>query len=288
MRQSFGKKLASLFNRQTIDEEFFEELEDTLIEGDLGAQITFELVDDLRKAIKRRKLSKEELLEEMKSQLTPYVNSVELSIEDSQTPVIFLVLGVNGVGKTTSIAKMAHYYQSRGVKTVLGAADTFRAGAIDQLSLHAQRLGVRIVKQSPGSDPGAVIFDTIDSARSRGEQLILADTAGRMHTKENLLKELGKIDKIIRNKIPQQSYKKILVIDATTGQNGLRQAELFHESVGLDAIILTKYDSASKGGAIVQIGRTLGIPIAFIGTGEKYEDIGQFDSEQFLRTLVGL
>ncbi len=288
MKKSFGQRLASIFNRKMIDEEFFEDLEDTLIEGDLGAQTTFELSEMVRKAAKKQSLNKENMLLEMKNILAEYVSGTTLEVTANENPTIFLVLGVNGVGKTTSIAKMSYYYQQRGVRTVLSAADTFRAGAIEQLSLHAERLQTRIVKQQPGADPGAVIYDSIDSARAHKEDLILADTAGRMHTKDNLLRELKKIDKIITNKIPMENYKKVLVIDATTGQNGVRQAELFHDSVGLDALILTKYDSASKGGSIIQIGKTLHIPIAFVGVGESYDDLLEFDKDEFLNTLIGI
>ncbi len=288
MDNFFGKKLANIFKRNKIDETFFEDLEDTLIEGDLGAQITFELVEDLREISKKKKLDKETLLQEMKTILSAYVESIDFTIEEQETPIIFLILGVNGVGKTTTIAKLSHLFQKRNISTVLGAADTFRAAAIDQLSFHAKKLETRIVKQSPGSDPGAVIFDTIDSAIAHKEQVILADTAGRMHTKENLLRELKKIDKIVASKLPADNYKKILVIDATTGQNGLRQAEQFNESVNIDAIVLTKYDSASKGGSIVQIGKKLHIPIAYIGVGEKYDDLKLFNKDDFIDTLLGL
>ncbi len=288
MQNFFGKKLAGLFRRNRIDETFFEDLEDTLIEGDLGAQITMELVEDLKETVRKKNLDQRGLLEEMKLILSDYVHAVDFEIAADDKPLLFLVLGVNGVGKTTTIAKISHMYQGRGISTVLGAADTFRAAAIDQLALHAERLGTRIVRQSPGSDPGAVIFDTIDSAIARKEQVILADTAGRMHTKDNLLRELKKIDKIVTGKLPPENYRKILVIDATTGQNGLRQAELFNESVDVDAIVLTKYDSASKGGSIVQIGKKLNIPIAYVGIGEKYEDLRPFDKDEFLDTLLGL
>lgn len=202
---------------------------------------------------------------------------------------VFLILGVNGVGKTTSIAKLAQYYKQQGKQVLLAAADTFRAAAIDQLEVHAQRLGCRIVKQKSGSDPGSVVFDAITSAQARREDLILVDTAGRMHNKENLLRELSKIDKIVKGRgIDDVHYKKFLVIDSTTGQNGISQAELFNQAVRLDALILTKYDSLAKGGALVQIGEKQNIPIAFVGTGETYKDMHPFDKDEFLDTLVGL
>ncbi len=287
MKLGFGKKLASIFNRSIRYEDFFEELEDLLIEGDLGASIAMQVSEDLQDYCRSNKVaSQQDLLLEMKRMLFQWVTPLELTVEDP--PQVFLVLGVNGVGKTTSIAKMASFYQDKGLKVVLSAADTFRAAAIEQLELHGQRVGCRIVKQRHGSDPGAVVFDTIQSAISKHEDLVLVDTAGRMHTKANLVKELQKIHKIIDGRLPGKTCRNLLVIDATTGQNGYQQAEMFHEAVGIDALILTKYDSASKGGTIIQIGKKLNIPIAFVGVGEKYGDIRLFNPDEFLDTLLGL
>ena len=289
MFNKFREKLKGLFSSRKIDESFFEELEDTLIEGDLGARLTDEIIEKLRKEAREEKAKTvEELQVIMKDLLSPYVVTADAALAEGGLNV-FLVLGVNGVGKTTSIAKMASYYTGRGKKVLLAAADTFRAAAVDQLDIHAKRLGMRIVKQSNGSDPGAVVYDALTSALAHGDDLILADTAGRMHNKENLMKELQKIDKIISSRgIAPERYKKLLVIDATTGQNGLSQAMLFNSAVRLDGVILTKYDSAAKGGALVQIGQQLGLPILFVGTGEKYSDIHPFDKEEFLNALVGI
>ena len=289
MFNKFREKLKGLFSSRKIDESFFEELEDTLIEGDLGARLTDEIIEKLRKEAREEKAKTvEELQVIMKELLSPYVVTADAALAEGGLNV-FLVLGVNGVGKTTSIAKMASYYTDRGKKVLLAAADTFRAAAVDQLDIHAKRLGMRIVKQSNGSDPGAVVYDALTSALAHGDDLILADTAGRMHNKENLMKELQKIDKIISNRgIPQERYRKYLVIDATTGQNGLSQAMLFNSAVKLDGVILTKYDSAAKGGALVQIGQQLGLPIVFVGTGEGYDDIHPFDKDEFLDALVGM
>jgi len=194
---------------------------------------------------------------------------------------------VNGVGKTTSIAKLGKYLQDHtGKKVVFAAGDTFRAAAIEQISLHGQRLGIRVVSQQNGSDPGAVIFDAIDSVKAKGEDVILADTAGRMHNKSNLIKELQKIDKIILNKLPKENYKKFIVIDATTGQNGLSQVEIFNEALALDGIILSKYDSAAKGGILLSISGKLGIPVAFVGTGEGYKDFAPFNKKKYLEGLL--
>lgn len=276
-----GAKLKALFGfKKTLDSQFFEDLEDLLIEGDFGAKNAMMISDEVKE---RKPQTQEEFLGIVKELLGDKVSGTELVPKKGKLNV-YLILGVNGVGKTTSIAKMASYYGKKGYKVVMAAADTFRAAAIDQLDLHAQRTGTRIVRQKNGSDPGAVVYDAISSALAKGDDLILCDTAGRMHNKENLVKELQKIDKIIRNRIEPDCYKKILVVDATTGQNSISQAQIFNDAVGLDALILTKYDSASKAGALVQIG----IPIAFVGTGEHYEDIHVFDKDEFLTGLAGL
>jgi len=290
MFKKFGAKLKNLFkSTKKLDDSFYEDLEDILVEGDLGASIAMDISDQLRAIAKVEKPETEEdlqkivkrLLEGKIQEYTPEIPKDELSI--------FLVLGVNGVGKTTSIAKLAYELKSENHKVLLAAADTFRAAAIDQLELHADRLGVRIVKQNNGSDPGAVIYDAITSAQAKGENIILADTAGRMHNKENLLRELKKIDKVIKSRgISEKNYKKFLVIDSTTGQNGYSQAQLFNDAIGLDGLILSKYDSAAKGGALIQIGDKLNIPISYVGVGEHYGDIKAFDKEEFLDALVGL
>lgn len=287
--KKFGEKLKNLFGGRKINEEFFEELEDTLIEGDLGARLTDEIVQSLRDIAKKEGLTEaSELQSRMKDILSQYIRSYDRMPEKGELTV-YMILGVNGVGKTTTIAKMAKYYTAKGLKVLLAAGDTFRAAAVDQLDIHAERLGMRIVKQKMGSDPGAVVFDAITSAQAHGDDLILADTAGRMHNKENLMKELQKMDKVIKAKgIKEDCYRKFLVIDATTGQNGLQQAMLFNQAVKLDGLILTKYDSAAKGGALVQIGRLLDLPVVFVCVGEKYDDIRPFDKEEYLTSLLGL
>ncbi|MCI7454935.1 MAG: signal recognition particle-docking protein FtsY [Spirochaetales bacterium] len=284
----FSSKIKQLFSTRKIDEEFFEELEDTLIEGDLGARLTDEISETLRKEAKAKGITEaSELQNLMKNLLSEYVHSYDVSLKEGLN--VFMILGVNGVGKTTSIAKMAKWYTKKGNKVLLAAADTFRAAAVDQLDIHADRLGMRIVKQKMGSDPGAVVYDAVTSAIAQGDDLVLADTAGRMHNKENLMRELQKMDKIVKGRgVKEENYKKFIVIDATTGQNGLSQAMLFNQAVKLDGVILTKYDSAAKGGALVQIGKNLGLPIAFVGTGEGYDDIHPFDKEEYLNALIGL
>ncbi len=287
--KGFGARLKSLFGISTIDETYFEELEELLIEGDLGSKLTLEISDEVRELIKKKKhVNASDLQVLVKEQLTPLVHTYHPTIDPDHLNV-FLILGVNGVGKTTTIAKIAKAYKDQGLSVTLAAADTFRAAAIDQLEIHANRLGVRIVKQTSGSDPGAVVYDALSSAQARGDNVLLIDTAGRMHNKENLVRELAKIDKIVQTKgIDSDHYKKFLVIDSTTGQNGLSQATIFHQAVSLDALILSKYDSLAKGGSLIQIGANLGLPISFVGVGERYEDLELFDKERFLNALVGL
>jgi fused signal recognition particle receptor len=289
MFEKFGAKLKALFGTKKLDESFYEDLEDLLVEGDLGASMAMDISDQLRARAKEEKCDTQEDLQKiLKEILKDKVKPYHLPIKKDELTIV-LVLGVNGVGKTTSIAKIANKYKKEGNNVLLAAADTFRAAAIDQLELHANRLGVRIVKQNNGSDPGAVIFDAITSAKAKNDNLILADTAGRMHNKDNLLRELKKIDKVIRAKgIDDAHYKKVLVIDSTTGQNGFSQAQLFNDAIKLDALILSKYDSAAKGGSLVQIGEKLNLPVAFVGVGESYSDIKEFDEEEFLNSLVGL
>ncbi|MDI9456008.1 MAG: signal recognition particle-docking protein FtsY [Spirochaetota bacterium] len=289
MAKGFGARLKSLFGIRRFDESYFEELEELLIEGDLGSKLTMQISDEVRNLVRKKKdLTTRELQLLVKEQLRPMVHTFHPVI-DRNALNVFLILGVNGVGKTTTIAKIARLYKTQGYSVTLAAADTFRAAAIDQLEVHANRVGVRIVKQESGSDPGAVVFDAITSARARGDQLLLVDTAGRMHNKEHLVRELAKIDKIVQTKgIDSVHYKKFLVIDSTTGQNGLSQATIFHQAIRLDALILSKYDSLAKGGALIQIGDSLGLPISFVGVGEKYGDLELFEAEPFLDSLVGL
>ena len=215
-----------------------------------------------------------------------------LSCEISPTPGkvnVWMVLGVNGVGKTTSVAKIANLFKQKGEENVvLASSDTFRAAAIEQLEMHGERIGVRVVSHQHGSDPSAVVFDAAEAVKAKGSGLVLADTAGRLHNKENLVRELQKIDKICASKADEGCYKKIIVIDATTGQNALRQAEVFNEAVGVDAIIMTKYDSTAKGGVAISIGKELHIPIAYVCTGEKYADISEFKAEEYINEFLGL
>lgn len=288
IRKRFGARLLELFGVGVGTDEFYEELEDLLIEGDMGTDVTYSAIDELKAYSRDHRItSREDLAAGLKAVLRPYIRYGEPVFEQDALNV-YLILGVNGTGKTTTIAKMADYYRTvRGLSgLVLVAGDTFRAAAVDQLRLHGERLGVRVVSQGAGADPAAVIYDGITSARSRGEQLLLADTAGRMHNRQDLVRELEKIDKVVRGRMEGGNYRKLLVIDATTGQNGLRQAEIFNEAVGVDGVILTKYDSTARGGMVVSISKALDLPFCYVGTGERYKDIAPFDPDLYLDGLL--
>ena len=290
MKGSFGEKLKNLFkNTKKINEDFYDQLTDMLVEGDIGAKTAFLIVDELSQICQEKKITDQgEILEELKNLLLQNVKSINLFPEKDKVNV-WMILGVNGVGKTTSVAKMGNYFKNHGIENlVLASADTFRAAAIEQLDMHGKNLNIRVVSHQHGSDPAAVVFDAAEAVKAKGAGLVLADTAGRLHNKENLVRELQKIDKICASKADENCYKKIIVIDSTTGQNGLRQAEVFNEAVGLDAIILTKYDSTAKGGIAISIGKELNLPVAFVCTGEKYQDIAVFDEESYIKEFLSL
>ncbi len=288
MKQSFGEKLKALFSKgSSINEDFFEELTDMLVEGDIGAKTAFEIVDELEAICNKEKIREQDgIIAKLRELLLQDVKAINLVPETGKQNV-WMMLGVNGVGKTTSAAKLAKYFKGNGVENiVLASADTFRAAAIEQLALHGERLGLRVVSHQHGSDPSAVVFDAADALRAAGPGLVIADTAGRLHNKENLVRELQKIDRTCSLKADEGCYKKILVIDATTGQNALRQSEVFNEAVKIDAIILTKYDSTAKGGVAVSIGRELGLPVAFVCTGEGYDNIACFNAESYINDFL--
>jgi fused signal recognition particle receptor len=285
-KKTLGQRLRSLFSGTGGSEEFFEELEDLLIEADLGAQFTMELSERLQSS--GRYKSKEETLQAVREMILSELSAADPGLQRDRLNVI-LMLGVNGVGKTTNLAKLAHLYQTEwsGDGIVLAAGDTFRAAAVEQISTHADRLGLRVVRQGTGSDAGAVIYDAVSSARSRGDRMVLADTAGRMHNRSHLIKELEKIHGIVRKLAGDDViYRKILVLDATTGQNALRQAEMFHEAVGVDAVLLAKYDSSARGGILVPLQRQLGLSCAWLGTGETYDSLRVFDPPEYVDSLL--
>jgi fused signal recognition particle receptor len=288
-RNTFVEKVEDLmFRRKKIDEQFYEELEEILIAADVGVNTVMQLTDDLRAEVRNRKL-------EEASELQPLLMErlVELLKGDQENdlnmaatgPTVILFVGVNGVGKTTSIGKIAHRCKEQGKKVLLAAGDTFRAGAIEQLEVWGQRVGVDVVKQQAGSDPAAVMFDAIQAAKTRGVDVLLCDTAGRLQNKTNLMEELNKIYRVIRREIPEAPHEVLLVVDATTGQNALSQAKLFGEKSGVTGLVLTKLDSTAKGGIVIAIRQELNLPVKFVGLGEKIDDLEPFDSDQFVGAL---
>jgi fused signal recognition particle receptor len=287
---TFADRIRNLFRGGAPDDSLFEELADLLVEGDLGATLASSVSEELKAACKAKRLAEPAAIKlELKAILSRH--GLETSIRPRAGVMsIFLVLGVNGVGKTTTCAKLADFFRRDGSASgvVLAAGDTFRAAAIDQLKIHGERLGIRVVAQKPGADPGAVLWDAIDAARAEGAGLVLADTAGRMHTRADLVKELGKIDRIVAAKAEGADYRRLLVIDSTTGQNGLRQAETFSQAVAIDGIVLAKHDSTAKGGMAIRLAKELGLPTAFVGTGEGYGDIAPFALGRFLDGFLGI
>jgi fused signal recognition particle receptor len=286
----FGDRLRTLLGIQVIGDDDWDDLAGLLVEGDLGAVFADAVVTELKSACSAKGIRNGEgARRELKSVLAAYTRSTVFKPVPGGLNIVML-LGVNGVGKTTTAAKLARRWLDAGVssKAILAAGDTFRAAAIEQLKMHGERLGVRVVAQERGSDSGAVLYDAIEAASAEGADLLVADTAGRMHNKQNLIKELEKMDKIVGAKADPARYRRLLVVDATTGQNALRQAETFAEAVKIDGIVLTKYDSSAKGGVAIAIARALGIPTAFICDGERYEDMRPFDAGRYLDEFLGL
>ena len=289
-RESFINRMDELFlGKKEIDAELFDELEEIMITSDLGAATTSELLDRAREQVKREQLSDPQALKKILQQLIlDYLVRADRPAElvlPSSGPFVIMVLGVNGVGKTTTIGKLAYKFKQAGQKILLVAADTFRAAASEQLQVWAQRVGVEIVAQQQGADPSSVIYDAFDYARPRDFDVIIVDTAGRLHTKVNLMEELRKIKRVMSKKIPGAPHEVMLVIDATTGQNGVSQARLFHEAVEVTGIALTKLDGTARGGIVVNICHEFNIPIRFIGIGEQMEDLRDFEPGEFVAAL---
>lgn len=288
-RSAFVEKVEELITRRKkIDEEFYEELEDILIGADVGVNTVMELVDDLRQEVKQRKIENPSDLQPILSEklvgLLQGDADTSMKLSDAGLSVVLFV-GVNGVGKTTTIGKLAHHYKQQGKKVLLAAGDTFRAGAIEQLEVWGERVGVDVIKQQSGSDPAAVMFDAVQAAKNRGVDILLCDTAGRLQNKANLMEELNKIYRVIQREVPGAPHEVLLVLDATTGQNALSQAKMFGEKTGVTGLVLTKLDGTAKGGIVIAIRRELDIPVKFVGLGEGMDDLQPFDSEQFVHAL---
>ncbi|KQO04448.1 signal recognition particle-docking protein FtsY [Paenibacillus sp. Leaf72] len=290
-RTAFVEKVEELITRRKkIDEEFYEELEEILIGADVGVNTVMKLIDELRAEVKKRKIEDaadlQPVLSEKLVELLRGDDNEKTALRMSGSGItVILFVGVNGVGKTTTIGKLAYKYKNEGKSVLLAAGDTFRAGAIEQLEVWGQRVGVDVIKQQSGSDPAAVMFDAVQAAKQRGVDILLCDTAGRLQNKSNLMEELNKIFRVIQREIPDAPHEVLLVLDATTGQNALSQAKLFGEKSGVTGLVLTKLDGTAKGGIVIAIRNELNLPVKLVGLGEKMTDLQQFDSEQFVHAL---
>lgn len=284
-KDGLAHKMRQLFLKDKIGNEFYDELEEILISSDVSVRTAEEIVDQVREEAIGNKVKDEKFVTDLlKDILEDTLNEAE--IPEITYPCVIMFVGVNGVGKTTTIGKVANYFVSQKKSVTVAAADTFRAAASDQLNVWAERAGVRIVKHEEGSDPSAVIFDAVASAKSKGTDVVLVDTAGRLHVKENLMNELKKMDRVVTREFPEAAFYKLLVLDATTGQNAVNQARVFDEAVELAGIVLTKLDGTAKGGFVFSLCGELGIPVVFAGVGEKLDDLVPFDAEEFVEGFI--
>ena len=272
---------------ETIDDEFYDELEDSLIMADLGATVAHDAVKKLRDVVYQKSIQRgDDVKQALREIMIEKLNVGDTALDLSTKPSVVLVIGVNGVGKTTSIGKIAHRLKGEGKRVLLCAADTFRAAAADQLEIWANRAECEIVRSVEGADPGAVLFDSLAAAKARNVDVVLCDTAGRLHNKVNLMNELSKLRKIIDRELPDAAKETLLLLDATTGQNGLQQAKVFRETAGLTGIILTKLDGTAKGGICVAIAQELGVPVKYVGLGEGIDDLQPFNAEEYVKALI--
>ena len=287
-RESMARRVDAIVNSfAKIDEELFEELEETLIMSDVGVATSAEICRRLRAAVKQRGVTDAAEVRELIKEIIADMLAGGEALSISTKPSIVLVIGVHGVGKTTTIGKLAASLKAQGKRVLLGAADTFRAAAIDQLQVWADRAGVEMVRQSEGADPAAVVFDAITAGRARGADVIICDTAGRLHNKKNLMDELSKISRVIQREAPGCDVEVLLVLDATTGQNALNQARQFKEAAGITGIILTKLDGTARGGVVIGIRQELEVPVKYIGVGEQVDDLRPFNAADFVDALFG-
>lgn len=290
LKQGLSKtasSISSVFTASELDDEFYDDLEESLIVSDLGMDTTEAVMDRLRQTAKEQRIKTvDEAKLALRGILADMLNVGDPALKLDTKPSVILVIGVNGVGKTTTIGKLAHQLHDQGKKVLLCAGDTFRAAAADQLEIWAGRAGVDIVRQHEGADPGAVLFDALQAAKARNVDVVLCDTAGRLHNKQNLMNELAKLRKIIDRECPNSNCETLLVLDATTGQNGLIQARTFKETAGLTGIILTKLDGTAKGGIVIAIAQELGVPVKFVGVGEGIDDLKPFDPTAFVQDMI--
>ena len=285
-KEAVFKQVTSLFSRYTvIDDDLYEELEEILITSDVGVGTTEQILESLQEAVRRDKITEPEDARKALMQILAEMIGAGEPLNLSTTPAVVLVIGVNGVGKTTSIAKIANLLKKDGKKVVLAAADTFRAAAIDQIAVWADRVGVELVRHDEGSDPASVVFDAISAAKSRHADVLIVDTAGRLHNKKNLMDELAMINRVITRELPDAARETLLILDATTGQNAVIQASEFKNAADITGLVLTKLDGTAKGGIVFSIKRELNIPVKFIGVGEKMDDLQVFDADEFVKAM---
>lgn len=283
-KDNISGKLRVLFAKNKLGDDFYDELEEILIGADVSVTTAEDIVEQVKEEAIEGKLKDEQfVIDLLKDIIQDTLDSAE--IPEIKYPCVIMLVGVNGVGKTTTIGKLANYFISEGKSVTLAAADTFRAAASEQLSVWADRAKVKIVKHEEGSDPSAVIFDAVSSAKARKTDVLIVDTAGRLHVKDNLMNELKKMSRVVTREYPEANFYKLLVLDATTGQNALSQARVFNEAVDLDGLVLTKLDGTAKGGFVISLCGELNIPVMFVGTGEKIDDISTFDGEEFVEAL---
>ncbi len=283
-RDGIAKKLNDLFAKNKLGDEFYDDLEDVLISSDVSVATATEIVEEIKDtAIKEKCRDKEYVTKLLKDELYDTINYADPI--DLKTPLVLMIIGVNGVGKTTTIGKLANKFVKDGKSVTIAAADTFRAAASEQLTVWAERAKVRIIKHAEGADASAVVYDAILSAKAKNTDVLIIDTAGRLHVKSNLMEELKKMDRVVKREYPEANYKKLIVLDATTGQNASSQVEAFGEAVGVDGIVLTKLDGTAKGGFIISLSYEKEVPVVFVGTGEKIDDIEEFDAREFIEGL---
>ncbi len=283
-KDAFSKKLFFAFSARELNDEFYENLEEALLTADVGITATENLIEELKDEIFKRKIKKPEDAKSVLAELM--VEDIDYDVPEYEYPLVILLSGVNGVGKTTAIGKLAHRFKEEGKSVVVAAADTFRAAASEQLEVWGQRAGVRVIRHSEGADPAAVVFDAISSAKAKGNDVVLIDTAGRLHNKKNLMAELKKICRVVDRELPDADFRKYLVLDATTGQNAVSQAQIFSEDIDTDGIILTKLDGTAKGGVVLAISEELGLPVVYVGVGEKIDDLIPFNAKEFIDALL--
>ncbi|HHW89603.1 MAG TPA: signal recognition particle-docking protein FtsY [Clostridiales bacterium] len=283
-RESIGYKLSQLFGGKVLDDDFYDELEAILLSSDMGAEATLDILDRLKDETDSRKIKdRDGVLRALKAIMIEILE--ETPIPQITTPAVITVVGVNGVGKTTAVGKLAKYFSAQKLNVLIAAADTFRAAASEQLSVWAQRAKVKIVRQDQGADAASVVYDAIQSAKAKDMDILLIDTAGRLHNKKNLMEELKKIVRISEREFDQANHLRFLVLDATTGQNAISQADIFNEAVSLDGIILTKLDGTAKGGVALAIAKRLALPVMFVGVGEGIDDLIEFDAKEFVESM---